>query len=145
MIVSEWCIFMAGTVQFLEAELMWAVLETIVLLLRRAIAAFLTLIFMPVLMLEEFIDGLHVWVNGESVSLNVKVELVNSSVEGQAVDYSLLYQMLSKVNGAISHRVSIFLDEVDEIPEHIALRPLYFNRVHVGSSNSGTVVGMMLW
>lgn len=98
---------------------------------------------MTILVLKELIDGLHIRVDSESISLNVKVELVNSSVERQAVDDALFNQILSEVNGAISHRISILLDDIDKVPEHIALRPLNLNRVHVGRSNSCAVVGMM--
>ena len=43
---------MAGAVQFLEAQLVRAVPEAVVLLLRRAVVALLALVLMPVLVLE---------------------------------------------------------------------------------------------
>ena len=72
------------------------------------------------------------------------MELVDGPVEGQPVDDALFDEILPEVNGAVGHRISVLLDDIDQVPEHIALRALDLNRVHVGRSNGRAVVGVML-
>lgn len=107
---------MTGTVQFLEAELVRTVLKAVVILLGRSIVAFLTLPLMPILMLEKLINGLHIRIDSEPISIDIEVKLVNSPVKRQPIDDSLLDEILSEVNGTISHRISVLLNDIDQIP-----------------------------
>lgn len=92
------------------------------------------------ILMGDVIDGPHVILHYQSIFETIKVELFDGLIERQTFEDTLINQILLEVNGLAALDISVVLNHIDEVDDHLRLRPVQVRAL----MNPRDVVGQVL-
>jgi hypothetical protein len=76
------------------------------------------------ILMGDIIDGAYVIMHDESIFETVEVKLLEGLIEGEAVEDALIDEVLLEVDGLTALDIRVLLNHVDEVHDHLRLRPM---------------------
>ena len=88
-------------------------------------------------LLVQLINGSHVIVDHQAILKTIDLKLLQSLIERESVEHALIDQVLLEMNRLTVLDIGVLLDDVDEVDDHLRLRPVQMRAL----MDTGNIVG----